>query len=272
MKIALLQFAPLIGERTKNEQKADLMLEKFTIKDGVDLLILPEMIFTGYVFSGKEHIYPYLEDEKGPTFQWCSKQAKRLNCYVAAGYPQIVKKGAEEKFYNSQCIVAPNGELVKTYHKTFLYETDETWAEEGHSFECIEIPELGIQKAGLGICMDINPRQFKAPFEAFEFGNFHKTNNVQLIIFSSNWLDQEPEDNDNSSLINYLATRLRPLIKSKVYFAFANRTGTENGIRFIGSSFVLSLNEPALVAKLSKTDENVLIANIPDLGKRQIHK
>jgi len=85
------------------------------------------------------------------------------------GYPQVTRKRlragngeteqnkekeAEEKeedeetavchyYYNSVCFVNPQGELVLTYQKHFLYETDENWALEGPSFTCREIPGLG---------------------------------------------------------------------------------------------------------------------------------
>jgi predicted amidohydrolase len=45
--------------------------------------------------------------------------------------------------YNSQCFVNRKGELIKTYRKAFLYETDELWASEGPGFDTIDIPELG---------------------------------------------------------------------------------------------------------------------------------
>ena len=41
--------------------------------------------------------------------------------------------------YNSQLIISPEGILVKSYHKHFLFETDEIWADEGSSFETIKI-------------------------------------------------------------------------------------------------------------------------------------
>ena len=57
---------------------------------------------------------------------------------------------------------------------------DKTWAEEGQGFEVMDLqlprePDRVI-KVGNGICMDINPYDFKADFELFEFANFHLEN------------------------------------------------------------------------------------------------
>ncbi|CAG8804962.1 14292_t:CDS:2, partial [Racocetra fulgida] len=76
-----------------------------------------------YVFKNKEHIMPYLEDaETGTTVHWAKEQ---------------------DKYYNSICFVGRNGNLIETYQKTHLYETDESWAEEGPGFKSIDVPDLG---------------------------------------------------------------------------------------------------------------------------------
>ena len=63
-------------------------------------------------------------------------------------------------------LVSPQGDLVINYDKHFLYETDETWAEEGESFKVFKNLKIA-QKAlnvGFGICMDLSPYQFKARY------------------------------------------------------------------------------------------------------------
>ncbi len=95
------------------------------------------------------------------------------------GYPEIcLDSDGEPHYYNSQLVVNPSGEFVKSYKKHFLYDTDKSWAEPGPAFDTMELylprnPEKVI-KIGHGICMDINPWEFKSEFEKFEFGNYHR--------------------------------------------------------------------------------------------------
>ena len=116
---------------------------------------------------------------EGVTFEWCKKQALRLNCWVFCGYPEVLIDDKNEKhYYNSQVVVSPKGEFVKSYKKHFLYDTDKSWAEAGPSFDTMDLylprkPEQMI-KIGHGICMDINPWEFKADFEKFEFASYHR--------------------------------------------------------------------------------------------------
>ncbi|KAF9355315.1 Carbon-nitrogen hydrolase [Mortierella sp. AD094] len=164
--------------------------------EDVDVLVLPEMAFTGYVFTSKDHIRPYLEDaESGPSIQWAKTQALpiaavRLNAHVQVGYPEkrIVANDdgqSIEKYYNSVGLVSPRGKLLATYAKHFLYYTDENWAEEGPAFMSIPIEPLG--QVGFGICMDVNPYQFKTPFNDFEFSNFHLNKETNLMLCSMAW-------------------------------------------------------------------------------------
>lgn len=65
------------------------------------------------------------------------------------------------------------GELVTVYDKSFLYSSDKTWAEEGTGFMTVKIPQRGSEQmlhCGLGICMDINPYGFQAPFTVRDCG------------------------------------------------------------------------------------------------------
>jgi len=103
------------------------------------------MAFTGYVFNDLNHISPHLENaDSGPTVTWARRQALRLSAFVVVGYPQILKEqGGIEKHYNSACFVGREGNLIATYQKSFLYETDERWADEGPGFKCWEVDGLG---------------------------------------------------------------------------------------------------------------------------------
>lgn len=88
---------------------------------------------------------------------------------------------------------------MKSYKKHFLYETDKTWCNQGPGFETMELKlprSQTVIKIGHGICMDINPWEFKEEFSKFEFANFHKEKEVSLILFSSSWVDSQTYETD----------------------------------------------------------------------------
>jgi protein N-terminal amidase len=114
------------------------------------------LIVLGYNFKGLEHITPYLEPTtSGTTAEWAKSAAVKYGCVVVVGYPEktAVKPDDTEsaKLFNSAILVNPQGETIGNYRKSFLYYTDETWAEESPgTFFSGEIEGLG--STALGIC------------------------------------------------------------------------------------------------------------------------
>ena len=104
-------------------------------------------------------------------------------------------------------------------------------------------------KLGIGICMDINPYKFKSPFNKMEFANHCLSKNVDLIVFPTNWIDNEPNNISKKhkfELWNYWAERMRPYDyaknKKNVYMLFANRIGKEKTTTFHGCSCIMRIS------------------------------
>ncbi|KAG5986605.1 hypothetical protein E4U43_005440, partial [Claviceps pusilla] len=158
MRIGCLQFAPQVGQINDNISKADAILETAD-PEQLDLLVLPEMAFSGYNFSSLRHISPCLEFiGSGISSLWAKSIALQHECVVIAGYPEKVDLTdhwpADPAYYNSALIVDADGDVIGNYKKAHLYYTDETWALEGPSgFLSQRVPGLG--DVAMGICMDI---------------------------------------------------------------------------------------------------------------------
>lgn len=228
------------------------------------------MAFTGYVFKTKEQAELLAEVAgEGKTFAWCQRHARRLNCMVLCGY--IEREATNLNFYNAMMVVSPQGELVCNPRKTFLYETDKLWATEGAGFTTWHCPWLA-KTISFGICMDINPYEFTAPFEDFEFATQVLEHDSDLVLFSCAWCDHDRDETETYPTLSYWATRLSPITralkrrtfaKKSCYFLCSNRTGEENGTYFVGASCAISLEEPALLAHASRTEEKLLRVDIP---------
>ena len=103
---------------------------------------------------------PFLEKpQTGPTSSFCSNLAKKLECYIVAGYPEHLEPEDIEKYSkcdqvmideselaneehnsppkrkivgaNSAVLYGPKGEWIGGYRKTNLFKTDKTWAAAG---------------------------------------------------------------------------------------------------------------------------------------------
>jgi len=302
MRVAVVQFAPKIGQVQDNVATARRLCEKLGPRS-VDLVCLPEMIFTGYVFPNAVAISPYLEEPVvGPTSRFCADLAARLQCYVAAGYPERLEPheiecdtladGTEVERIgaNSAVLYGPGGELVGRYRKTNLYETDMTWAKPGTGFVTFDLPPP-LNTVSLGICMDLNaqsPARWTLEEGPYEIADYCVAQKSNILILLNAWLDtgaEQHQDKDWQTL-NYWASRLRPLwanavdepkyakgsvpsphnTKDRTFVVICNRCGEENGKTFAGSSSLFQMKQgsgrPKLLTSMGRREEGIAIWNI----------
>ncbi|KAJ5199077.1 Carbon-nitrogen hydrolase [Penicillium cf. griseofulvum] len=315
MRIATLQFAPKLGDLKGNIEKANTLLNTGKsvsvhgkeLGVGVDLLkpdilVLPELAMTGYNFPSLEAIEPYLEPAgDGPSASWARETARRLRCKVCIGYPEIEKDSENPNkitYYNSLLVVDEDGEFILNYRKSFLYYTDETWAAEGqvergfHELEFATEGDLSSLRnpvdqgeqvvsekkrvaTSLGICMDINPYKFEAPFDKWEFATRVLDSKSQLVILSMAWLatlSREEldalKDKPDMDTFNYWLQRFWPLLQKrmehkvdldggkaadspkKIVIIFSNRSGeepptevTKPPARYAGTSAIIAVTQ-----------------------------
>lgn len=201
LKIALLQLNPVLHHVEENIQRANKILSQLPKSKAIDLLILPEFGFTGYNFPNPQALSPYLEQTSHPgsSISWAQQTSQRLKCFTVIGYPQL----QDQTTLNSAVVIDPKGEIIHNYHKSFLYENDEKFgAVEGEGFKTFEINGI---KSSIGICMDLNPYKFEAPFNKFEFSNYCLNNDVKLVICPMAWLhSKSPSINEDLSKIEKL--------------------------------------------------------------------
>jgi protein N-terminal amidase len=228
-----------------------------------------------------ETIKPYVETAGGgPSASWARETAKRLQCKVCVGYPEIEKDPQnpdQVTYYNSLLVVDEKGEVIHNYRKSFLYYTDETWAAEGQverGFRELQIREKQVATS-FGICMDINPYKFEAPFDKWEFATRVLDSKSQLVILSMAWLTllsreelDALKDKPEMDTFNYWLQRFWPLLKKKmehevdidgtkktdspkkVVIVFANRSGeeppadaTKLPARYAGTSAIIAVTQ-----------------------------
>lgn len=250
---------------------------------------------------------PYLEPTAaGRSTQWAKQTAHRLDCVVAVGYPEVSNPKSEQtiptalrnpsrevepndsvKRFNALVAVDAGGEIVAHHRKSFLYYTDETWASEGPGFFSGQLPvaltkkdwsdETAGTNSAIGICMDINPYKFTAPWNEYEFAHHIMSSNAELVILSMAWLssDMKPEDfacvsdeagrQPDLGTISYWVERLRPVVEGEreVVCVMANRAGVEGAACYQGTSLVMKVGEGdvRIWEYLGKKTEGLLVVD-----------
>ena len=224
LKISQLTFVfdvTDLGDRTKSFEKCLRMLDAHehvllsssssSVVAPLSIIQFPEMCFTGYTFDSREEIEPFVEwddeeEEEAVTRQFLSSVAKRFDCLASAGYVRGIRDAGRKLYYNAVQVIDEAGRVILRANKHHLYCIDETWADEDieSGFTSLElvlkargigntnssrsssskVEEYRI-KTTVGICMDINPYKFEAPWGAFEFAKTIEKASSSLILFAS---------------------------------------------------------------------------------------
>ncbi|CDH18073.1 related to Protein N-terminal amidase [Zygosaccharomyces bailii ISA1307] len=202
LRIAVVQLNPQIGQVKQTIARTWELLNKFKQNSKPpDIVVFPEFALTGYNFHSRDQILPYCTlANVGPTYDLACKVSQTFQCYTVIGYPE--KTTEDDRLYNAAVVVDPKGQLVFNYRKSFLYETDEEWGcnENPRGFQTFpltfknnardtngNLQEVTL-KTSIGICMDLSPYKFKAPFHDCEFATYNLDQATELIICPMAWL------------------------------------------------------------------------------------
>lgn len=144
MKIGVIQFEPLFGEIDSNLQRTrDLIM-----KSDADLLVLPELFNTGYLFTSKEEALSCSEEiPGGKTTQFLCAMARERGVIIAGG----VAEKSGDRIFNSAVLVSPDG-YIGRYRKVHLFFEEKLWFDPGD--EGFAVYDTGSCKVGIMICFD----------------------------------------------------------------------------------------------------------------------
>ncbi|TET11220.1 MAG: hypothetical protein E3J86_03440 [Candidatus Thorarchaeota archaeon] len=233
MKLAVGQMEPQITSVEENIARVKVLLEKAE-ENTVDVLVLPELCNSGYVFQSSDEANASAEEiPQGPMsselLAW--SKAGRM---VVAGICERTDKG----LYNSAGIFA-NGEHITTYRKIHLFLNEKSWFQSGNDEP--PVVEFNGSKFGVMICFDwIFP----------EIARVLALKGAQAILHPANLVLPYCQD--------AMITRS---IENHVFTATANRIGTEREVAFSGHSQITSPKGQRL-ASLNGEEIGITVYNI----------
>lgn len=144
MKVGYFQYRPLFGKVAQNRKKVLTALQQVD----ADLLVLPELAFTGYYFQNREECLALAEDpDDSETIDALHALCKEKDMYIVSGFTER----KQDKVFNSSVLIGPSG-LEHTYRKLHLFN------EEKNVFDAGDIPlqvnTVKGAKIGMMVCFD----------------------------------------------------------------------------------------------------------------------
>jgi predicted amidohydrolase len=144
-KIAVVQFNPI----RKNVQQNIQTVEKMLLGIKADLIVLPELANSGYLYETQEVLRNFSEpkDGSGPFISSLRRLAQKTGGAIVSGYAESHENG----IYNSAAAVSSTG-VIQNYRKTHLFENEKDLFLSGNSGFHIFL--LDNVKIGMMICFD----------------------------------------------------------------------------------------------------------------------
>ncbi len=146
-------------------------------KDGVKLLVFPELSVTGYARS--EVIVAAAEPIPGPISTQLGSIANKYGVAIAAGL--VEKDSTTGHLHNTMLLLDQSGAEVLRYHKVHLWDTEAAWATAGTSFPIASFHDTAV---GMWICYDT-----RFPETARTLAK----NGAQLALVATAWLGPADE-------------------------------------------------------------------------------
>lgn len=239
MRVGVLQFKPIRGDRESNFQKIKKPCNGVTL----DLLVLPELATTGYLFRSKAELAPLAEAfPGGQTSRFLTELAGTIGGHVVCGVAE--KEG--EILYNSAVLFSPQGHLG-TYRKVHLFDKEKEVFEPGNLG--LPVFDLGEARIGMMVCFDwIFPESARSLALV----------GAEIICHPANLV-----------LPYCPRAAVTRAIENHVYYLLSDRIGAEQSrgeeLRFIGQSRILGV-KGEILASLEKEEALITVEIDPSLA------
>jgi 5-aminopentanamidase len=219
--LAVCQLALSVGDLDANAGAAAAAVEQAASMDA-DLVVLPELADTGYVFTGADEARSLACPADGnPTLGQWRALADRFGTVIAGGFCEVAGDG---RLYNSAAVVDASGTRA-LYRKAHLWDAEKLVFTPGDAPP--PVVRLPFGKVALMICYDL---------EFPEWVRLAALAGADLIAAPVNWpAAAVPEGERPSEVVRVQADAS----VNGVFIAVADRCRDERGVSWVGGTVIV---------------------------------
>ncbi|WP_298208495.1 nitrilase-related carbon-nitrogen hydrolase [Ferrimicrobium sp.] len=244
MLVAVGQVSLQVGDLEGNRARGvDAILR--AVADDAELVVLPELSDSGYVFASREEAYSLGAPCSGnPTLQRWTALAARHRITVVGGFCELGEDGA---LYNSAALIVPDRDPL-IYRKLHLWDSEKEFFTPGDSLS--PVGEVNGVRVALAICYDL---------EFPELVRLLALQGAELLVVPTNWpRSPVPEAERPIEFVKAQASAAA----NGVWMAIADRCGSERGVDWVGYSCLLNPNGYPVFTPLASGVAGVSIGEV----------
>ena len=246
VRIAVAQYAPHVGDVDGNRAAAVAWARR-SVDEGVDLLVLPELASSGYVFESDEEAARTAEDaNNGRIVAALAEVCAGSGMHCVAG----VNESCGETRHNSAVLLGPQGTLA-TYRKLHLFHDEQSWFEPGGELPVVDLP---FGRVGMVICYDL---WFPEAVRSLAIAG------AEVVAVPTNWVASfRRQVYDAAGYCQGDIVAMASAAQNGVVMACADRVGVERDVRFLGASVIVGADGWPVAGPAGAEEETLLVADV----------
>jgi predicted amidohydrolase len=241
--VACCQLAPKIGDLVYNRTLTERAIRSAASR-GAQVVVLPELVQSGYLFADCSEALSSSESIDGPTLRLWEVLARELEIVIVAGFCERLEG---DRVANSAAMIDVKG-LRAVYRKAHLWGAENSIFSAGRTQPPVVDTAFG--RIGMMICYDLEfPEWVRLPALA----------GAELLCAPVNWPDgPRPETERPTEVIRVQANAA----VNRMFIAACDRHGHERGVDWVQGSVIVDADGYPLTGPTELAGEQILLATM----------
>jgi 5-aminopentanamidase len=217
--VACCQVAPALGDPAANRELVAAAVSGAAAY-GASVVVLPELVSSGYVFESRAEARASAEVADGETVTLLARLAADHQVVIVGGFCEI----DNGELFNSAALVDPGG-LRCVYRKAHLWDKESRWFSSGSAAPPVVPTRFG--RIAVMICYDL---------EFPEWVRLPALDGAQLLCAPVNWPEfPRPDGERPAEIVRVQADAA----VNRMFIAACDRTGEERGVAWVEGSVIV---------------------------------
>ena len=219
-RVCCQQLDPVVGDLDGNRELGLAAISE-AVEHGADVIVLPELTTSGYMFESAEEAASVALDPDHEILREWGAAASANGVIVAGGFAE---RGEDGRTYNSAAVFDPTG-LRAVYRKLHLWDREKLWFAPGE--QPPPVIDTAVGKLSVIVCYDV---------EFPELTRMVALAGTQLLVVPTNWPLMERPDGERPAEVVIAMAAARG---NRMAVACADRTGVERDQPWTGCSTII---------------------------------
>jgi 5-aminopentanamidase len=240
--VACCQITPILRDPAANRELVTAAVSHAALL-GAGIVVLPELISSGYVFEDQAEVAANAEAADGETLTLWKRLAAHHEIVIVGGFCELAPAGGT--VFNSAALIDPDG-LRSVYRKAHLWDAERLLFSPGNTSPPVVPTKFG--RIGMMICYDL---------EFPEWVRMPAMDGAQLLCAPVNWpAFPRPDGERPAEVVRVQADAA----VNRMFIAACDRTGQERGVDWVGGSVIVDADGWPLAGGASTAGPLTVIA------------